>query len=310
MSKPKILVIALKTLEDFFSLKTTVFYLIAMLIVPVLFSLILRSQNAMNFSNMTLEMQAIILTNLFLVFSFLWISGLPLVLFSIIKCSGFISGEDNKGTLLILVSKPVKRSEIILGKFLAFLLYIAIMQAAILLVVPYIWTLINGLDLYVFGKLLGAVIPVYLYSLFVAIIFGSIATALSSISRNTVRTVIVLVFVTILIFFGCALIRNNIGQVYGNYGLYNFDINYHLGNAFNYFTGDLKMAPTMQVVLGTFSGTYRLSGSLVDPDQAIMPPSLPEYNYFSSTYSIVLWLAIAIGLMLFGIAFFEKRPIY
>lgn len=48
-------------------------------------------------------------------------SILSVTLFAIIHTSDFIAGEQSRGTLLLLSSKPLHRWEIILGKYLAFL---------------------------------------------------------------------------------------------------------------------------------------------------------------------------------------------
>jgi ABC-2 type transport system permease protein len=315
MDMPKFVVVMKKSLEDFFSIKNTIFYTCIMLIVPLFFSLITRANDTFKIDSMTLDMQAVFISNIFIVMSFIWLAGLPLVLFSIIKCAPFISGEDSKGTLLVLVSKPLKRYEIILGKMLAFMIYIAVMQAALLFVTAYIWTLIYGLDAYVFSRLLASIVPIYFYSIFVGFLFGTISTALSAITKSTVKIITILVLMAIIIFFGGAMIRSFTVPtgIYVNSHLYLYDVNYHLGNTFDIFVGgqNAKIIPTMQLVLGSLSGIYDSSVSgASDIDQGIMYSSLKYNHYVPAALSFFLWIVFALILILTGIILFERRAIY
>lgn len=53
---------------------------------------------------------------------YLDVAPLPIALIAIIFSSDFIAGEEERGTLLLLLSKPVSRFQIILAKYLSFLL--------------------------------------------------------------------------------------------------------------------------------------------------------------------------------------------
>ncbi len=314
MEKPRLFVIIKKTLIDLFTIKTTGLYLGLMLLLPILFAMITKSENLLGLNNMTLEMQAAFITGLFIVMAFLWTAGFPLVLFTFIKCAGFISKEDADGTLLILVSKPIKRSNILLGKFLAFLIYTLTLQLIVLLLIPYIWTQVYGLDLFVFSSLLKVVLPIFIYSTFVLLIFGSIASALSTVTKNSVKIITILVVLTIFLFFGFSMVRNFTVStgLYERYNIYAFDINYHLGNTYDFFIeqSNIKIMPFLQIPLGGFSGIYDVNQQFIDFDQGIMAPSLQKYSYFSPIYSIILWLALASGLVLSGIFLLKKKEIF
>ncbi len=52
---------------------------------------------------------------------YLDVAPLPIALTAIINASDFIAGEKKRGMLQLLVSKPVGRWEIIIGKYLSFL---------------------------------------------------------------------------------------------------------------------------------------------------------------------------------------------
>ncbi|NLM21991.1 MAG: ABC transporter permease subunit [Peptococcaceae bacterium] len=58
----------------------------------------------------------------FLQLCFFWLLGLPWLLFIFVQGCGLISRERKEGTLLLLVSKPIARYKIIVGKWLALVL--------------------------------------------------------------------------------------------------------------------------------------------------------------------------------------------
>lgn len=58
---------------------------------------------------------------------YLDVAPLPVALAAIINASDFIAGERKRGMLQLLVSKPLHRSEIIMGKYLSFLLIFLIL---------------------------------------------------------------------------------------------------------------------------------------------------------------------------------------
>lgn len=53
---------------------------------------------------------------------FLDVAPLPVALTAIVFSSSFVAGEEERGTLLLLLSKPLSRMEIILAKYFSFLL--------------------------------------------------------------------------------------------------------------------------------------------------------------------------------------------
>jgi len=70
------------------------------------------------------------------------------------------------------------------------------------------------------------------------------------------------------------------------------------------------MMPFMQIPLGSFSGVYDVSKSMIDFDQGIMRPSLYKYEYFSPAYSIMLWIILAAALTLAGTYLLKRKEVY
>ncbi|MFH1848952.1 MAG: ABC transporter permease subunit [archaeon] len=308
----RIRVIFEKTLRDLFSVKRTGIFLGAAVIVPLI--LAIMTEDVFGLAEMTLDSQTSFLSSLFLIVCFVWVAGLPLFLLTVGSCASFISGEVNKGTMLLLVSKPVKRWEILVGKFLAFLVYAMVIEFAALMAVPYIWSIVYDLSLYVFVRLLFLVIPVFLYSFFVIMLFASISSALSALSRNPVKITITLVLLAIFIFFGFSVVRQYTvpSGLYEKYNLYYYDVNYHLGNVYVFVIENIaqkRIAPYMQVPLAGFTGVYDVNSDFVEMDHGIMIESLPKYSYASAYESLLLWLIVSVIVIAAGITYFERKEI-
>ena len=71
-----------------------------------------------------------------------------------------------------------------------------------------------------------------LYSTFIAVTFGALATAISCISKSRMKTFIVLIGLTVTVFLGFMLFRGYMvgADVYDPYFSW-CDVNYHMGNS-------------------------------------------------------------------------------
>jgi len=305
--------IMLKTLKDLFSVRRTLSFIIALISIPFFGSMIFASGAGL--SSMTLAMQNQMIMGFFIILSFIWIAGVPLVLLAGVTCGDFISKEDQDGTLLLLVSKPVRRYEIILGKFLAFMLSTVLLELTALLLSTLIISTAMGIDMYIFNNMLSLAPYIFLYSVLVAFVFGAVSTALSSLFRSRIKTIMTMVGVTILIFFGFMVVRGwlEVGGIYEEYGLNNMDINYHLGNSYLLFTqaSGFRMAPIFQGIMGQFTGTYDAAdmGKLYDMDIGAMTPSLEPKSYNTPAASLLIWVCIAVVILLLGMMKFERREV-
>jgi len=285
-----------------------------MLMAPVIFSIIASSDQTLNFANMTLANQVQTVNMIFIIMTFFWIAGLPLVLSISVTCGDFISKEENDGTLLLLVSKPVRRYEIITGKFLAFIVDILILETVAIIFTPLIMYWLLPIDPYVLDTMVGLIPSLILYSLFVALTFGAIAIALSSISKSRFKTIMILVAIAIAVFFGFMVFRGymNAAGIYDPYGAW-VDVNYHMGNSYMFFLDSTgyRMTPPLQAVLGSFTGTYSAvdPSMLYDQDIGAMYPSLTRTDYVSPLASLFGWSLFTVLLLVLGILRFQKREI-
>lgn len=310
-------VIMFKTLKDLFSVRRSVLFLIAVIMVPLIGPMMFASgaPGGVSIASMTLAMQNQMIVGLFIILAFMWIAGIPLVLLAGVTCGDFISKEEQDGTLLLLTSKPVRRYEIIIGKFLAFMLSSVLLEMIALLIFPLLIYVAMSTDIYIFENMLSLVPSMFFYSVFVAFIFGALATTLSSFFKSRIKTIMTLVAIVILVFFGFMVIRNwtEASGIYESYGFNYVDLNYYLGNSYLFFiqSSEFRIMPVYQGIMGTFTGTYDAAdvGKLFDRDLGAFPPSLEQKGYTTPAISVFIWLSLAIILLLFGIIRFEKKEI-
>ena len=97
-------IVMLKTLKDLFSIKRSLVFLIICLIPVFIFANVSQREAVFNFKVMTLPMQIQMMNGIFIIMSFIWIAGIPLVLLAAMTCGSFISKEEQDGTCLLYTS--------------------------------------------------------------------------------------------------------------------------------------------------------------------------------------------------------------
>ncbi|MFH1560540.1 MAG: ABC transporter permease, partial [Chloroflexota bacterium] len=125
-------VVMAKTIGDLMSVPRTV-ALVAGGLVPALFWSLVVWRETFQANTMSLEMETSSLVGFFITISFLWMAGLYLA-YLMVGTSGLelVDRERDKGTLLLMVSKPISRTQFLLGKFLALVLTSLLLEAIIL----------------------------------------------------------------------------------------------------------------------------------------------------------------------------------
>ena len=301
-----------KTLDDLFGIKRSILFIIAMLIVPIIISGVLNSVFVLDTMSLANQIQTV--TMFYIIIVFFWVAGIPLVLLAGVTCGDFISKEENEGTLLLLVSKPVGRHEIVLGKYFAFLINILILEIIAVTLSALIMYWILPIDPAVLDSMAGLIPAIILYAMFIAVTFGALATALSCIFKSRFKTIMILVGLTMAVFLGFMVFRGFMSSagIYDPYVVW-ADVNYHMGNSYLSFVDSTgyRMAPTLQATLGMFTGTYSAAdpSMLYDVDIGAMYPSIPRTDYVSPLLSLFGWFIFTISLLFFGIFRFQRREI-
>ncbi|MFX1512331.1 MAG: ABC transporter permease [Promethearchaeota archaeon] len=231
------------------TIKTNKFKLLVLiLIIPVIIQLLSREEIVSQGSDICLEKFQEITGSWILNFWTAWAVQIVIILLS----SEFIAGEYEQDTLRILLTKPIKRSEILLGKYFGFLLYIfgvfsiALISLALILVWEY------GGDVDTFLKICQQFL---LPGLLVLICGVLLTSSLTTIFSATFRRSLFASLTSLFLFFGHMFI----GPIlFGSES--HFTLQYQLGILLeNYY----QLSPTENVYLGdpltAFSGLIGLS---------------------------------------------------
>lgn len=286
-----------KTLIDLTGWKRTLILLILGLSVPVASGVFWRF--GLEEQALSPEMETHSVLNRFIVVNFVWTAGIFLAFAVVISAAGSISKEAGDGTLLTLVSKPISRRQIVLGKFAGIVVHALLLEAALLLIQSIILWFVLPVEAPTFGALLAAIPWIIVYSLLVILVFGAISLALSSLlDSQVVITVIACALVLFVFIFG-PISQTFIHQTaYENNYVYMMDGGYQFGNA---FAPGLKQAlggemlptgqlSTMAFFTGIFEGgrwgwqTEGISAGYSYPAQLA--------NYVSPIVSITLLLVL------------------
>jgi ABC-type transport system involved in multi-copper enzyme maturation permease subunit len=250
-------------------------------------------------------------------FLYLWTAGAIYVTFVGGQSAGLIADEVDRGTMLILVSKPISRVQIFLGKFLAVLLFGALMSVISIYTLGWliVWLLSGNIDHFL------AMLPFLnffvLFSFFLDLIFVSIAMALSSIMKKGKKVGGIIILIVIMTYFGFFMIRMASMDTYTKYYLYYVDIGYHLGNVFVFLNSTFNIFPnssTWQMFFSLFTGVYQFNifgggGSMVDSSQGIDLGGYPINTYVAPVVSFILWVSISILLLLYGLYKLQRKEI-
>jgi ABC-type transport system involved in multi-copper enzyme maturation permease subunit len=305
-----------KTFLELFDLKRVLPYLFLSVVFPFIFSSIV-SESIGNLGDMSINYQISTVVNYFVFFSFFWNAGILLWLFCGLTASTFISSEENNGTMIFLLTKPIRRRTIYFGKFLGYFLNMAIMQFVSLLLSLVTTCSILQVSRAVFTQGMLFLVPVYLFSLLMIICIGIILGFLSIINKRVVVSVLVTMFLVILIYFLGIIFRVAIPQYYADWYIYLIDLGYNLSLIFTLFLNLFGFQPTpfFQQNFGRFFGTYITTfGDYSDLLQAVEPENgllflIPETGYINPIVSLVFLVGITILLFVLGIVLLERKDI-
>jgi ABC-type transport system involved in multi-copper enzyme maturation permease subunit len=303
-----------KTLIDLTGWKRTLILLVFGLLVPVLTGVFWRFH--LRDAGLSPDMATYYLLKSFIGVSFIWTTGFFLAFAVVTSAAGAISKESNDGTLLTLVSKPIARRQIVLGKFTGIVIHALLMITVIFLIQAVILWFVLPVEAPTFGALLLAIPWMILYSLLVILVFASLSLALSSLIDNQVVTTVLacgLIFFMFLfgpISSGMFSVKS---QSYENNYIYMIDGSYQFGNAF---------APALEQALGGemlpaqelgeiryFAGIFeggRLEGSYDSSDYQY-PGELA--NFVTPAVSVILLMALVAGSLTVAVLITERKDV-
>ena len=310
----KFLVVMGKTIGDLMGLKRTL-ALVFVGLTPVIFISLASWRNTFQSGTMSLEMQTHFLLGYFIILVFLWLAGFFLA-YLVVGSSGqeFVAKEEEKGTLLLMVSKPISRFQFLLGKFLGLVLTSLLLELIVLFSSVLLFWGLLGLDPDTISALMSLIPWIFLFSILVTLLFAAISIALSALFKNDIVRSLLLALTIMLVFGLGPMLRMIWPSTYEDYSLYYIDGSYNLGNAYVMVLDQAesgRMTPQYQAWLGITTGAYRAGAEMVltmflgmagsfDPEIGAMPPSIERTNYLNPAVSILLCLLVTVAA--FGVA--------
>lgn len=296
----------MKTLRDFASIKILGLYLLPYTAIATIIAFVLSDGMPDNIGSLHLHAQEQHLAEAFVQVAFVWGAGLPAMVLVAVLTGTAIAREQQKGTLQILLSKPVSRWGVLLGKFSAIVVFTSLM----------VWTglLTAGTALFVTSNASSAAVPggiftflpgIIAYAVLLIVTLTAFGTAIAIISGRLLWTVLGTLVVPAG-FFAFMFIRLLAPQgLYEDFYLYIVDINYHLGQLFVALHDMLgiTLSPSIQQSLDTFIGVFDTTVSEFDPLVGGMATSVPLAGYVPLFVSV--GILVVIGLVSFTLALYR-----
>jgi len=214
-------------------------------------------------------------------------SGFVFFLFAVITAMSSISGEFESGTIVPLLTKPVSRTMILLGKALALFLTLLVTYTIIL-----VYLSIGGIIVYGPQKNLYLVPLLFIGSLISTLTWAAIVLAISTISKSSV--------IATLGGLGIWLSLTIASEATSSLGSYAMFLNCLPGEGIRGY-----LSPNILYGYSIATGTNAIASNLVtyflNPSTIITYVSRNPFQYYSEPLSLVLArsIIVAIGYILF-----------
>ncbi len=233
------------------------------------------------------------------------------LIFSIVLTASsatLISGEVDKGTMVLLVSKPITRNNVVFGKYFAIILYglgISIIDLFLVCLIAFFkhpfYDLIPFFNLH------------FIYSWIVIFFFSTISLGFSLLSDNpkvSLLIPIILISITFLAFFAFKPMLTtpttpNGLTYYEAFQLYHFDIGYHFINVYDWmYTNLISPIPVgLQRWLSGW-GIYK-----VYFDEMTIEETITRTNYYAPQFSLIYLVVVALVILTIGYIIFRRKDI-
>jgi ABC-2 type transport system permease protein len=302
----RVLTIYRKTFGDLSNPKLLAGYLVPFLAVAWFFGLLLADAV---FTNATapLAQQEAKLTAQFLAVSFFWGAGIPVMALAAILCANTLATEAEQGTLRILLSKPVSRWKILLGTFVAVVVFAGLAALANLLLSASLIVGMADVTPAAIPEGIVATLPgTLLFALFGASVVTALGLALAVYTQNRLKTALGALVVPALYFVFWS-IRALSTEAYEDYQLYFLDVNYHFGNAFVYLHEAVgtEFGIRTQLTLAPWTGVYERPAE--EPETP--PESLEVAGHVPMEVSVALLSVVAVVALVAAVYRFQQMDV-
>ncbi len=268
-------------------------------------------------SSISIDYQIATIVNYFAFASFFWNTGILLWIYSGLTASSFILSEETGGTMIFLLTKPIRRTTLYVSKFLGYFLNMAILQFFSLLLSLATICGLFGVSTPVFTAGMKFLVPIYLFALLLIASVGMIMGFLSIVNKRIVVNVLVLMLVIVVIYFVGIIFRVAIPNYYATWRLYLIDLGYNFSLMFVIFLNFFGFQPTpfFQQNFGMFFGTYVSMFTDVSEFLGAADPEngltfmLPETGYINPIVTIIVLVVITAVLFILGLIILERKDV-
>ena len=293
-----------RTLRSLTGLRRTVI-MYALGLWPSWFFPLVIWQRLFESGSMSLDMQTSFISGYFELMSFLWIAGFFLAYLLVGSTGlGMISSEQDRGTLLLMVSKPISRTQLLLGKFAGLISAALIYEFSMLLMSVALLTLLLDLDPQTVSALVGISLWTFLFGILLTALFAAVSMLLSTVVNGGAVRGAAFAGILLFVFAFGPIMRLGFSDEYSNFRLYYIDGGHNLGNAYVMLLDDGRsdpLTPQGQAWIGIATGAYTGGPGLLlssflggpsnfDRDIEGMPVSLDRTTYVHPFISLLLIL--------------------
>lgn len=289
----RLVTIYAKTVADLAKPKVLAGYFVPLSAI-MLFMIIATTNNQLTAGAPLFQQEADLLTS-FAFLSYLMAVGMPLQGLCAVFCAMTIASEAERGTLRILLSKPVTRWQLYLGTFAGIVTYAMVVGLASLLVTASWLFVAAGLDAAAIqAGVIDALLGMLAFGLVGSVVVTSVSLALAVSTKDRLRTALGGLVVPIL-FFIFIPVQVFAGDVYTDYHLYLVDVNYHFGHLFVFLheTVGNGLPPAAQSLLAVITGVY---------EQPAIRGHTPETFELTGHVPVELSVALLAGVAVVGFA--------
>jgi ABC-type transport system involved in multi-copper enzyme maturation permease subunit len=294
----KIWIIGKKVLLDNLGIVKTLSYLFFMIISSVLIFCLSSEQRA---SLLYWQGASV---GVFFLLGFFWIVGVPFLLYIGSIAIGLISKEINEGTIMLIFTRPVKRSEFLIGKFLGVFFYGIFLNAFLLFFIPSLSAIFLKFDSAFLFELYKVAFALFIYSIFLTLFISSIGILLSSKFENNIISMAILFVIILVTYFLPFMVRSIYKQIFLP------DLALLLGAmASSFFDGfGAKMLPLFKSeFFSKMTGIYSSIGGVSFLYEIIEPIKVVNIPLAVSVF-ITIVLALCLGFL--ALYILNKKEIY
>lgn len=198
--------------------------------------------------------------------SFLGVA-IPLLALCAVFCGMTLASELERGTLRIVLSKPIARWKLFVGTFAAIVGFATVVGLANALLTASMLVAFAGASPAAISASIGSVVPVALvFAMVGAAVVTAVGLAIAAVTKDRLQTVLGALVIPAMYFVSLP-VRVFAGDQYESLHLYVVDVTYHFGQVFaavsTVFNGEVPEATREGLI--AFSGVYEATNGSIEP---------------------------------------------